>query len=127
MEPISMIQRHTWLGPIPGVGGTLPVRPVYLEDRDEGSSLRAPRQAPNAGDPTRETVLRAYWSASQEVLALEDAASREPAEESRRALRALQEIELQRKQVARALLADIWGIGIDPRRGDTGHFLDKTA
>jgi len=69
-----------------------------------------------------ELVLHIYWSASVEAQALGAAqtAAKQPSE--RRALHALQQLELNRKEEARRLLEEIWGIWIT-----TGEHTRRSA
>jgi len=82
--------------------------PMFPEAR--GSAAQSAR--PTGQMSPYELVLHTYWSASVEAQALGAAqlAAKLPSE--RRALHALQKLELERKEEARRLLEEVWDIWI---------------
>jgi hypothetical protein len=87
--------------------------PLFGEPRGPRIPLeRSPRpMAPMA------LALHAYWSASVEAQALFAAAAHTELPSERRALLALQRIELGRKETARRLLREVWRVKIPGAEG----------
>lgn len=124
MKPITRIRTRGWLGP--GRSVDEPARTLPL--------FRDPQEDPSAGqgddDPNepRDRVMQVYWSAFNEMVALSWAARRAKSPEQRQALYRLYAFEVQRKELARGLLASIWGIYFNPRReAEPRHHVDRCA
>ncbi|HZT05870.1 MAG TPA: hypothetical protein VFC51_02500 [Chloroflexota bacterium] len=62
----------------------------------------------------RDLVLHIYWSSSVEAQALAGAARSATSASERRALEALHQLELSRRDLARSLLEEVWGVRIAP-------------
>lgn len=85
-----------------------------------------PQQTEDPNEP-RDRVMQVYWSAANEMLILSWAARRATNSEHRRALLELHELAVRRKELARLLLAALWGIRFNPRHEPAPHTLELSA
>lgn len=98
--------------------------PLFGDKSGSGSPMAYEGEDPN--EP-RDRVMQVYWSATNEMLVLGWAARRATNSEHRRALMELHELAVRRKDLARLLLAALWGIRFNPRQEPAPHTIELSA